>query len=273
MRANDKLWRRFLAVCALGGAVACSSSDDNGTANTPVPDAGTNPDNNPGGNNPASGGCTLPNTLEFNGPLPPDGTPASSPMYPKATLLPVDPANAAGAKRLTLLLRLVAPGETGTEAVGDYLAISLVEGRGPFAGGFVAGTYQFTGDNADGNKCAACVFLFGDANLMQQTAAQEYVAGGGSLTISAVNATPTTGTFNGTLSNVTLRQVTVNNGVQADVPSGCTSTIPTLQFSSTPTAPAAASLQDQLLQLGSHKLPVAPSLTPALDVVDTAPVH
>lgn len=125
---------------------------------------------------------------------------------------------------------LTIQGQLNQDLTPDFMRIQLWEGYGAFTGGFAPGSISLTGDESSAISCGACVLLFGDVNTQTGAALTVLVANGGTMNITAVDKTPVTGRVTGTLSNVTLREVELQDGVEVDVAGGCTSSIAGLAF-------------------------------------------
>ena len=119
-------------------------------------------------------------------------------------------------------------GGGGQNAPRDVLFVRLWEGFSDFQDGFAPGTYQLSGGNADPQNCATCVAMLGD--VTDTGVSMLLHANGGTLTVTEVDKTPVTGRLVGSLSDVTLRQFTAQNGQPVDVEGGCTTSIAGLQF-------------------------------------------
>ena len=104
----------------------------------------------------------------------------------------------------------------------DAVQLELYAGIGAFDGADIsAKTIELTGDELNYKTCSVCVRIFADAT--QQSAAAQYFATGGTVTLSSVS-----GTLKGTLSNVTLTKVTVaDDFTSTPVNDGCNTTITT----------------------------------------------
>lgn len=111
------------------------------------------------------------------------------------------------------------------DATPDLLDIYLVPGAGVFPNSLTNGTYQITGDETDYYKCSACVAVFGDAS--QAGVTQTYQATSGSITLTSV-----TGNVTGSISNVQLAAVSLDDDTSTQTPdgSGCTTSIASASF-------------------------------------------
>ena len=103
----------------------------------------------------------------------------------------------------------------------DYVDIELYPGEGVFAGGSVrTGTFSLIGAELQYSTCGACVRLFDGRS------AKQFLATGGTLTLTSVS-----GNLTGTLTNVTFVEVTMDGSwVSTPVPGGCTSSITSMSF-------------------------------------------
>ncbi len=126
----------------------------------------------------------------------------------------------------------------------DLLDLELWSGTTDFAGSAAAtGTYNL-GSNGDSDyaTCGACALVWpqvavgSDGSLTGLTnayfASHQYVADGGTMTLTSV-----TGKFTGSLSNVTMRHVDIaagsNSLTQTDDPDGCKTTVTSVSFTAT----------------------------------------
>ena len=115
----------------------------------------------------------------------------------------------------------------------DALRLILFQGYGGFGSGDIRpGTYTITGADTKFSTCGICVLV--QTNNMGQTFADWYAATSGTVTLTSTG-TNGTGTFSGSLSNVSLVHVGKDAmGLPADTTaSNCTSTIPTANFTAT----------------------------------------
>jgi hypothetical protein len=106
----------------------------------------------------------------------------------------------------------------------DTLKVDLYAGVGVFANAITAGTYQLTGDELAYSTCGACVHLTA-AGAGGVT--QDYMATGGTLTITAVAPT-----LQATLTNVTFEHVTIAGSESTPVGDGCLSAVGNLVIAS-----------------------------------------
>lgn len=139
-----------------------------------------------------------------------------------ALVRPVDDLVPDGAKYLSLQIAL------NQDTTPDVLFIELWDGDSPFTGGIATGDYSLIGDQADLIQCGACVFIAADHVAGQPI--DFHMAASGTLTLDMVDATPTTGRIAGSLSNVVLRQVTVDQSGQMTVLDGCRPTLDAVAF-------------------------------------------
>ena len=105
----------------------------------------------------------------------------------------------------------------------DVLWIELFNGFGVFTDGIVPGTYQLTGDELNYATCGACVDITADYDMTAGTWKQDYMATGGTLTITEV-----TPRLIGTLTNVTFGRADIDGTtgettLTGDCPSALTS--------------------------------------------------
>jgi hypothetical protein len=135
-------------------------------------------------------------------------------------------------------------GELDADAKKDLLWIEFFEGPAPLytTADFPAApfTVALTAGEADYFKCSACLSLTtdyeemdtdGDGQPDDSTYVDDYMAGAGSLQVTALSATEITGT----LTNVTFIHVDMDfdQGVQTDNASGCRSTAASIPFTAT----------------------------------------
>lgn len=102
-------------------------------------------------------------------------------------------------------------------------------------------TVQLTGGELDYGTCSTCITLTTDADLMTLGTemfmyADDYMATGGSVTITTLTATEVTGTLN----NVNFAHVDFGDAGQTPNASGCTTTVANLPFTATIMANKAA---------------------------------
>jgi hypothetical protein len=118
------------------------------------------------------------------------------------------------------------PLENGNPA--DSLYIELYSGTGLFEEGIVEGTFQLTGDELSYETCSLCVGINVDYDTDNDDFAADYLATGGSVTLTSVE-----GNLTGTLNNVTFQHVEIDYGndyVTTPVGDGCEASITSLSF-------------------------------------------
>lgn len=117
-----------------------------------------------------------------------------------------------------------------SDARPDELAIELWP-MGPFSSGFQTGTFQLTGAELNYKTCAVCVLIHSNTYLDANGDvdwADDYMATGGTLTLSSVD-----GSLVGTLTNATFEHVNIaTGGLSTPVGDGCTSSISSASFNS-----------------------------------------
>lgn len=93
-------------------------------------------------------------------------------------------------------------------------------------------TVTFDGPEGDATKCSVCIGMLTDIDQAAMDYADDYVAGSGMVTLTALSATKITGSITG----VTLRHVDLDfmAGTQTDNASGCTTTLGDIMFDSVP---------------------------------------
>ena len=119
----------------------------------------------------------------------------------------------------------------------ELATIQLYPGFGVFDPELVTGSFSFEGVETDFYTCGACVVLFGNEGALDQ---QYYVPSSGTLNLSMASTVAGT-TVEGSLENVTLRQVILDDEIQmqTDVADPCSVTIDTLTFTATLTEASA----------------------------------
>ena len=135
----------------------------------------------------------------------------------QATLEPDDAEN---------ILKMEIP--LNQETPPDVLFIELYDDSDPFSGGLAAGTYTIIDFQADIVNCGACVYIAADREVGQPL--KFHMASSGTLTIDAVDATPGTGSIQGSLAGINLREVEVQQGGQVVVENGCRTAIGSDEF-------------------------------------------
>jgi hypothetical protein len=120
-------------------------------------------------------------------------------------------------------------GPLNQDAKPDLATVELYSGAGAFQTGLTTGTFQLTGDELNYATCSLCVLVWANVTTQgsQMQAAQQYLATGGSVTLTAVS-----GRITGTLSNVTFRHVTIDQQTWQSTPAadGCQTQIGSLSF-------------------------------------------
>ncbi len=111
----------------------------------------------------------------------------------------------------------------------DELELDLYAGFGAFRGGFTTGTFQITAEESDFATCGLCVFVNTDRDADGYV--DDYLATGGSVTITSIN-----GTLTGTASNLTFQHVILDGATSTPANDGCVSAIASASF----TAPIGA---------------------------------
>jgi hypothetical protein len=115
-----------------------------------------------------------------------------------------------------------------TDAKPDVLFIELWEDTTPFIPDYKTGTFSLIEDNGDIIACGACVFIAADREAGQPL--EFHMAVEGSITIDSIDKTPGTGKVTGSLSNVRLREITVDQQGQHLVDMGCETNIGSATF-------------------------------------------
>lgn len=142
----------------------------------------------------------------------------------EAVLAPTNPDIPDGRQYLSLAMPV------NEDAPPDVFFLELWGDSPPFEDGFAPVTLTLNGDQSDLILCAACAFLApdhegGDAFI------DYHLAYSGELILTAVDATPDTGMVQGTLSNIKMHQVELNqNNEQETVEGGCLTEIEALSF-------------------------------------------
>ena len=137
-----------------------------------------------------------------------------------------DQGNASG----PVLLRVFGTIDPGMapQPKADIFDIRFFEARTLFAAGFATGTYELTGDETDFYRCGACIHILADSNL--DGTAQDYMLASGTLELTMISRAIGQ-MVEGTLTNATFREVTLDGAVQTDVADGCTSQMASVSFS------------------------------------------
>lgn len=105
-------------------------------------------------------------------------------------------------------------GRLNQDASPDIVQVELYAGFAAFMGTDITPkTIQLSGDELNYKSCGACVRIFADST--QSDSAAQYFATGGSITL-----TSTSGSLQGTLSNVTLEKVTIDSTDYTSTPVG-----------------------------------------------------
>jgi hypothetical protein len=99
----------------------------------------------------------------------------------------------------------------------DTLKVDLYQGLGVFTESIHVGTFPLTGDELSYATCAACVHLTATGG---GGGTQDYMATGGTLTISAVSPN-----LQATLSDITFEHVIISGSVSTPVGDGCVSAV------------------------------------------------
>jgi hypothetical protein len=125
-------------------------------------------------------------------------------------------ATTMGAPTLTVTLD---PGPPGRDA----FFIKLVTGKGVFASGLAAGSYNISGADANYNNCGLCVHIIADIVPMVGPS-KFYFADIGMVTLTSTNP------IAGMAANLILSEVDINSGQK--VAGGCQAMIESIAFSS-----------------------------------------
>lgn len=121
---------------------------------------------------------------------------------------------------------------TGNLDAVTVLEITLYPGTGDFPGSAVApeSDRSLAGSDAQFATCGTCVLVYGGVSTSSGVpiAGATYLASGGTISV-----TSTTPTFAGTLTDVTLARVHIDEQTNESVPvgDGCTTSVPSLAFS------------------------------------------
>lgn len=219
------------AACVVGpapsGEMNDAPGDDDGRG--PGPGDDSDPGDDPGGPDDDAPGddddddetprdCTVPASLSV-------GTIEGG----IAELRRADPADPDSARYLSLLVRLTYQGDDPDAPTADYLRVEIWEGHSGDAG-FRPGRFSIAGADTDFTACSNCVTFFGDVVLATGSPTQIFMADGGTLDIAAIDPSPTTGVLEGSLQNVTFREVTVGEDGQSEVLGGCESEVTDFRF-------------------------------------------
>ncbi len=130
-----------------------------------------------------------------------------------------------------ILLRLVATLDPGMppQPKADIFDIRFFEKKTIFDPTFSTGTFDLSGDDTDFYACGACVHILGDATAAET--AQDYVASSGTLELTMISRAIGQ-RVEGSLTDVTLRQVNLGGSTQTNISDGCTANLTSLTFSS-----------------------------------------
>jgi hypothetical protein len=173
------------------------------------------------------------------------------------------------------------------DPLSDFLQLELYAGAGAFSDGEVTtGTFQITGPELQYETCGVCVKIRVDTEVVGGNLSyeQEYLATGGTVTVSSIN-----GRLTGSMSNITFERVQIEypSGHSTPTPDGCESNLDGVTFdyaiaahnvpdagtttpdagettadAATPTADAAAPTPDALIELPDATLPLADAAIP-----------
>jgi hypothetical protein len=120
---------------------------------------------------------------------------------------------------------------TQGEPPPELLVIQLWDGFGAFEGGeFAAGEFSFSGPEVTVNTCGVCVFLLANAALVggQLQFDKQYIATGGNITVEDIGERAggeITGSYAGTITDMTLSEVDPASSDGSALSGGCQSTI------------------------------------------------
>jgi hypothetical protein len=162
-------------------------------------------------------------------PLPPDAVPRACfapAMFGTSTLADAQ-AQGEGPPLAPDIIEFTASADAS--ATPDLFSLGLYRGYGVFMEGIAPGTYQISGLELDLSTCGLCGRLFTDRDPVSgMPGEQQFFASGGQITITSV-----TPNLTGSVSNLTLVEVTVNPTTYATTPveNGCTTRIDSASFS------------------------------------------
>lgn len=114
-------------------------------------------------------------------------------------------------------------GAINDEEPADLVSLELYAGYGAFGETLTAGTFQLTGDETNYSTCGACVLIYADATA--DSVGAIYMATGGELQLTSVETRLT-----GTLHNVTLTHVSINDEFVSTPVGDCDTQITDLTF-------------------------------------------
>jgi hypothetical protein len=219
---NVKLLAFALAIaaapaCSIGGDVGDDEGSGGNTGGTGGDtggdgDPGSDPDPNPG-----------------NQPDPnpdPDPQPGNCLVQASYATVPAAANPIAFSAQPGGKLAIFLPHALNDDQAPDVLLIEIWDGYGAFTDGLRTGTFPITGDETNILECGVCVSIGADV-VEGAGPGKIYVASGGSMSLQQVSASR----IQGSLSNVTLREVTISeeNG-QQEVAAGCTTSIGSFSF-------------------------------------------
>jgi hypothetical protein len=140
-----------------------------------------------------------------------------------ATLAPIDDQDPTGPQSLRMVIGL------NEDPMPDQLVVELWEDTPPFdQSGLAPRTVQILGLQTDLIACGACVYIAGDVE--DPTHLDFHMASKGTLSIDALDPTVDTGTISGSITDLEVRQVTIDADGQKNVVGGCKSTVDSVSF-------------------------------------------
>jgi hypothetical protein len=209
-----------LVMISSAAIAGCSGGDPKTVGGTGDPGGGGAPP-------PSGDQCKVPTTFGDLGSL----SAGTTITLPQAAAQPTGPK--------VLLFNVSITDPKAPTAPADILHLELWEGTGFFASGFKPGTYQITGAETDYYNCSACVIFAADFDQTAKAPAKFYMAKSGTVTLTAVDDTPSTGKLTGSLSNIQFTDVDVSGMAQVAVNDGCATSLSNLGFNLSVQAPPA----------------------------------
>lgn len=141
----------------------------------------------------------------------------------EAVLAPTNPDIPDGQKYLSMQMPL------NEDAPPDVFFLELWGDSPPFEDGFVPVTLALNGDQSDLILCGACAYIAPDHE--EDAFIDFHLAYSGELELTAVDPTPDTGVVQGTLRNVKMHHVFLDeNNEQQTTPDGCKTELAELSF-------------------------------------------
>lgn len=139
-----------------------------------------------------------------------------------ATIGPQEPDAPMGPRLLTLSIPL------NKDATPDVFFLELWEDEGVFLDGYAPKTVVLSANQADLVLCSACAYIAAD--YTEGGLKDFHITYSGQLIIDAIDPTPDTGRIQGSLNNLKMHAVTVDEAGQEVTEMGCKSTLEKITF-------------------------------------------